>query len=211
MPPPLVVAARTRLAVIGAAPPPARVSVTEVLPDTVIRKMPPVPWNTARRPSLPTSVAPPAALRPLVTGLIVTLPPAGPLSSVPKSRSSVLISVFGRTTAALAVAFRSAAWAGGHSAAPAVAMAMAMARAQTSPRLCLVPRIPTDSAPVWHRLCQRDLHRGCMGLVKAAFTSADAQPLSAMPPALNFYRRCHRSGQSEIGRASCRERVCQYV
>src|SRR3546814_10835781 len=63
-----------------------------------------------------------------------------------------------------------------------------------APRLCMVPRIPTDSAPVWHRLCQRDLHYGCMVLVKAAFTSAGVQPLSAVPPTLNFCRR-------QIGRA----------
>lgn len=43
MPPPLVLAARTRLAVMLGAPPPTRASVTDVLPDTVIRKIPPVP------------------------------------------------------------------------------------------------------------------------------------------------------------------------
>src|SRR3546814_9984089 len=99
-------------------------------------------------------------------------------------------------TAALAVPLMSAAEAGAHSA--ALAVATAMVRARAAPRLCMVPRIPTDSAPVWHRLCQRDLHYGCMVLVKAAFTSAGVQPLSAVPPTLNFCRRRSEAHTSEL-------------
>ena len=74
-----------------------------MLPVTVIRMIPPVPWKVARCSPPPKVVTPPAAVRAPVAALIVTVPPLVPLISVPKSRSSVFTSVFGRTTVAVAV------------------------------------------------------------------------------------------------------------
>src|SRR3990167_6674517 len=135
----------------------------------------------ARRPSLPTGVTPPPVVRALVTGMIVTVPPVAPLTSVPKSRSSVLISVLGRTTAAVAVRAMAAADAGADSAAAIAAAPMVSARA--APRSYLVPRIPTDSAPVWHILCQQGRSSLMHGLGKGGvYVCAGDQALSATPP-----------------------------